>query len=96
MIIILEEEESSSSGMLFYLLFAHDAQLGQTLELLSLGGLLRQLLWAAPSCRAQCRLLLRPCYTNTGHGFTVGPPPNTLYLCPLFCLSLSPPCPLLP
>lgn len=74
--------------MLFYLLFAHDAQLGQTLELLSLGGLLRQLLWAAPSYGAQCRLLLRPCYTNTGHGFTVGPK-HFLPLSSFLSLSLS-------
>ncbi|TNN84151.1 hypothetical protein EYF80_005478 [Liparis tanakae] len=36
---------SSDCGTQFYLLFAQDAELGQPLQLLRLGGLLRQLLW---------------------------------------------------
>lgn len=54
----------------FHLLFAHDAQLGQPLQVLRLGGLFRKLLRTRPSPRAQGGLLLRPCHTNTGHGVT--------------------------
>lgn len=45
----------------FYLLFAHDAQLSQALQVLSLGGLLGKFLWGCPSRRSQCSLLLRRC-----------------------------------
>lgn len=61
-----------------YLLFAHDAQLGQPLQVLCLGGLLRELLWTRPSRRPQGGLLLGPCHTNTGHGVTASPPSNCL------------------
>lgn len=57
-----------------YLLFAHDAELSQPLQVLCLGGLLWKFLWGCPSCWAQCSLLLRPCYTNTGHRITVSLP----------------------
>lgn len=73
----------------FYLLFTHDAQLGQPFEVLRLGSLLWKLLWGRPSCVAQRSLLLRSCYTYAGHGIRVSPPTNNVCPCALLSISLS-------